>query len=175
MLSRLGPVPIHSIRTPRYSSMKRMYFLQFSGSAWNEVVVPIDVFHPGSVSYTTSTLSSKSRSAIVRRTVQRADFQWCCRTYAPGKPGSSFPSTRYFTPTLTSGRSSSISSLVILRVSYPLIKHECFITTKSNHPHRRLLPVVVPNSRPTSWKWVPISYPHLISAKNPRGDNTDTR
>ena len=43
--------------------MNSMYFWQFSGSSPVVFAAAIDCFHPGRVAYSTSTLSSSSRSA----------------------------------------------------------------------------------------------------------------
>jgi hypothetical protein len=63
MLSLPGPTPIHSIGTFRYSSMKLIYFLQFSGNSPYDDAAPIDLFQPGKVTYDTSTNFSFSKSA----------------------------------------------------------------------------------------------------------------
>lgn len=64
MLSLAGPTPIHFTGTPRNDSMNSIYFLQFSGNASNVVVAAMDVFHPGSETYSTSTFARTSKSAV---------------------------------------------------------------------------------------------------------------
>ena len=49
MASRAGPVPIHLTRTPVCPSINSMYFLQFSGRAWNDLMPVVSVFQPGKV------------------------------------------------------------------------------------------------------------------------------
>lgn len=77
---------------------------------------------------------------------------WIPLRFLPGKPGNSWSFTIYLTAILISSRSSRMSSFVRLRESYPLMRHECFMTTRSSHPQRLRRPVVVPYSRPTSCK-----------------------
>jgi len=44
--------------------MNSIYFLQFSGNASNVGVAAMDVFHPGSETYSTSTFARTSKSAV---------------------------------------------------------------------------------------------------------------
>lgn len=66
MLSLAGPTPIHSIGVFKKFSMNSTYFLQLSGRSAYDVVSQIEVFHPGSVTYTTETFSRIPRSAVRR-------------------------------------------------------------------------------------------------------------
>ena len=155
MLSRPGPTPIHLIGTFVNCSINSTYFLQFSGRESYVVTLSIEVCQPDRVTYSTWTLERRSRSAgnkvwLVGREKLGDNIHW------PGNPGSSFPSTVYLMATLISGSLSRISSLVRLRLSYPLIMQEYLRTTRSSHPQRLRRPVVVPYSRPTSWKWTPV-------------------
>ena len=65
MLSLDGPTPIHLIGTFKKLSMNSTYFLQLSGNALYDVTCSIEEFHPGSVTYSTSTFSRMSKSAKV--------------------------------------------------------------------------------------------------------------
>eukprot|EP00438_Fugacium_kawagutii_P021320 Skav200341 [mRNA] locus=scaffold26:94580:96208:+ [translate_table: standard] len=49
----------------------------------------------------------------------------------------------------------STSSLVMFKLSKPLTKAEYFTKARSNQPHLRRRPVVVPYSAPTSWSIIP--------------------
>jgi len=97
ILSLAGPTPIHLTGTFKDSSINSTYFLQLSGNASYDLICSIEDFHPGSVTYSTSTFSRSSKSA--------------------GNQANSFPSILYLTATLISGSWSRTSSLVRLRLS----------------------------------------------------------
>ena len=67
ILSLPGPTPIHFTGTFKDSSINSTYFLQLSGNASYDLVCSIEVFHPGSVTYSTSTFSRISKSATKAR------------------------------------------------------------------------------------------------------------
>jgi len=156
MFSRPGPTPIHLIGTFVNCSINSTYLLQFSGRESYVVTPSIEVCHPDRVTYSTWTLERRSRSAGNKGTVSVISEELGENIHWPGKPKSAFPSTVYLMATLISGSLSRISSLVRLRLSYPLIMQEYLRTTRSSHPQRLRRPVVVPYSRPTSWKWAPV-------------------
>lgn len=63
MDSLAGPTPMNSIGTPRNFSMYSTYDLQLAGRSSYLVMDEMSVSHPGRVTYLTSTLASRSRSA----------------------------------------------------------------------------------------------------------------
>ena len=132
-----GPVPVHEIGSPTFSSINLMYSNAYFGNSSFLLIFDVSFCHPLTVSYSTSTRENSSRD--------------------PGMLFILFPFNLYPTPTFISGKVSRMSNFVKFKESWPLIMLVYRIRFKSSHPQRLGRPVVVPNSKPLFRRSSPVS------------------
>src|SRR6266511_149261 len=135
LCSRAGPTETTPIRTPTRSWRRSTYLRAAGGRLPNERASDSDSSHPSNSSYTGCA---------------RWNTDWC-----EGMSSSVSPSATYPVHTLIARNPESTSSLVRKISDRPVSRAAYRTRTASNHPHRRLRPVVVPNSFPDSPKRSP--------------------
>jgi len=77
MLSPAGPTPTYFTGTFKQSSINSTYFLQLSGNVSYDVICSIEDFHPGRVTYSTSTLFQNLQIGQVEENNQQALVKSC--------------------------------------------------------------------------------------------------